>query len=77
MNTDPREWEEKERCDKCNGPFLAHHWKHYSPREDKTYHTACFTQYKFPSILAAERAALKWRIEGMKYLEVAFDAEHP
>ena len=43
--------EERKRCDKCNNFFEENHWQHYSPRENKWYHTGCFTQYKFPSLL--------------------------
>lgn len=42
-------------CDKCKSPFEEHHWRHYSPKENKWYHTGCFEQYKFPSLLSTER----------------------
>lgn len=50
---------EELRCAKCNSPFEKHHWQHYSPREDKTYHTGCFEQYKFPSILSLKEAEVR------------------
>jgi hypothetical protein len=51
-----------ERCDKCSGPFLSHHWRHYSPREKKTYHTGCFEQYRFPSLLSQREAEVREEI---------------
>lgn len=50
------------RCAKCNGPFLDHHWQHFSPRENKTYHTGCFEQYKFPALLSNKEREVREKV---------------
>lgn len=50
-----RTQQEQERCSKCNNPFEPHHWKHYAPKTGQIFHTGCFEQYKFPSLLDSAR----------------------
>lgn len=72
--------EVEKRCAKCGSPFEGHHWRHYSPRTGKTFHTGCFEQYKFPSLLDDARsqliASIRKEVEQMKFDEdVIADAE--
>src|SRR3990167_7152348 len=69
----------KERCTKCNAPFLLHEHKHIIQR-DGVYHTNCYknkikltTEVKSPDNSFTTREC----INGHKMTGVGFDSECP